>query len=70
MTQVPIVPEETGTLGRMTVEVPPGEGYLLLVYEDTQIRRVGGIISITTMLILAAGALAAVLYRRTKYSRR
>lgn len=63
-TQVPIVPEETGTLGRMTVAVPPGEGYLLLVYEDTPPRTAGGIISIATMAILAGGALVAVLYRR------
>ena len=66
VTQVPIVPEATGTLGRMTVAVPPGEGYLLLVYEDTPPRTAGGIISITTMAILAAGALAAVLYQRRK----
>ena len=66
MAQVPSVPEATGTLGRMTVAVPPGEGYLLLVYEDTPPRTAGGIISITTMAILAAGALAAVLYQRRK----
>ncbi len=38
VTQVPITPETTGALGRMTVQVPPGEGYLLLVYEDTPPR--------------------------------
>ncbi|MCB9122741.1 MAG: hypothetical protein M9936_11155 [Caldilinea sp.] len=64
VTPVPIVPEATGTLGRMTVAVPPGEGYLLLVYEDTLPRTAGGIISITTLAILAGGALFAVLYRR------
>lgn len=63
-TQLQIVPEATGTLGRMTVEVPPGEGYLLLIYEDTPPRTAGGIISVATLIILAAGALAAVLYQR------
>ncbi len=49
----PIVPETTGTLGRMTVDVPPGEGYLLLVYEDTPPRKVGGAISLATLILLA-----------------
>lgn len=55
--QIPITPESTGTLGRMTVQVPPGEGYLLLVYEDTPPRTVGGMITLATagMLLVAAG---------------
>jgi hypothetical protein len=55
--QIPIVPETTGTLGRMTVAVPPGEGYLLLVYEDTPPRRLGGTITaltLGTLLLLTA----------------
>jgi hypothetical protein len=52
--QVAITPESTGTLGRMTVQVPRGEGYLLLVYEDTSPRRIGGIISLSTLVLLAA----------------
>jgi hypothetical protein len=52
--QLAITPETTGTLGRMTVQVPPGEGYLLLVYEDTPPRTIGGSISLATLLLLAA----------------
>ena len=52
--QVTITPEATGTLGRMTVPVPPGEGYLLLVYEDTPPRTVGGAITLGTLALLAA----------------
>lgn len=55
--QVKITPETTGTLGRMTVEVPPGEGYLLLAYEDTWPRRVGGIATLLTLLLLAGVSL-------------
>jgi hypothetical protein len=51
---VTITPETAGTLGRMTVQVPPGEGYLLLVYEDTPPRTAGGVISVATLLLLAA----------------
>lgn len=54
---LPITPETTGTLGRMTVQVPPGEGYLLLVYEDTPLRTLGGVISLVTLGALLAGAL-------------
>jgi hypothetical protein len=62
--QVPIVPEAAGTLGRMTVQVPPGEGYLLLTYEDTPPRTVGGIITIATLAILAIVGIGATLRRR------
>ena len=62
--QVPVVPEAAGTLGRMTVQVQPGEGYLLLIYEDTPPRTAGGMISIVTLVILAAGTVAAILYQR------
>jgi hypothetical protein len=54
---MPITPEPTGTLGRMTVEAPPGEGYLLLVYEDTPPRTMGGIVTLTTAGILMVTAL-------------
>jgi len=64
--QVPVVPEATGTLGRMTVQVPPGEGHLLLIYEDTPPRMAGGMISIVTLVILATGTVAAILYQRRK----
>jgi hypothetical protein len=55
---VAITPEATGTLGRMTVQVPPGEGYLLLVYEDTPPRTAGGAITLATALLLAVVSLA------------
>lgn len=61
--QMEIVPEATGTLGRMTIAVPPGEGYVLLVYEDTQTRQAGGIASLATLLLLAGVTL--VRYKRT-----
>jgi hypothetical protein len=62
--QLPIVPETQGTLGRMTVAVPPGEGYLLLVYEDTPPRTVGGAISAITLLMLLT--LSALYLRHTR----
>jgi hypothetical protein len=51
--QVAITPEADGVLGRMSVQVPPGEGRLLLIYEDTPPRSVGGAISLMTALALA-----------------
>ncbi len=55
--ELPIVPETTGTLGRITVAVPPGEGYLLLSYGDTATRRIGRWISLATTLALGAALL-------------
>ena len=65
VTQLPITPEATGTLGRMTVDVPPGEGYLLLVYEDTPPRTIGGTITLATVGLLLIGALLVWRRRRT-----
>lgn len=57
--QVPIVPETSGALGRMTVQAPVGEGYLLLIYEDTPPRTLGGAISLATIgILLVAAAIA------------
>jgi hypothetical protein len=68
--QIPIVPESTGTLGRMTVAVPPDEGYLLLIYEDTPPRTIGGIISLLTAgLLLVAGLVAVWRSRRAAHLR-
>ncbi len=55
--ELPIIPEEEGTLGRMTVPVPAtGEGYILLQYGDTPPRIVGRWISLATLvLVLAIG---------------
>ncbi len=53
--ELPIVPEREGTLGRMTVPVPPtGEGFILLRYQDTPPRTVGQWLSLATLLLLAA----------------
>lgn len=63
--QLPVIPEATGTLGRMTVQVPTGEGYLLLVYEDTPPRTVGGVVTLATVgLMVLAGALLGWRRRR------
>nr|HMN30344.1 hypothetical protein [Caldilineaceae bacterium] len=51
--ELPIIPEESGTLGRMTVPVPQGEGYLLLRYEDTPPRTAGKLIALATVGLLA-----------------
>lgn len=53
--QIPVTPEATGTLGRMTVQVPPGSGYLLLVFEDTPVRTLGGVLSLATAGLLLLG---------------
>ncbi len=50
--ELPIVPEEEGTLGRMTVPVPAGEGYVLLIYEDTPPRVAGQAITGATLILL------------------
>jgi len=59
--ELPIVIEETGTLGRMTVPVAPGEGYLLLEYGDTQPRFVGRWVSIGTAILLVVLLLATII---------
>lgn len=62
---LPIIPEETGTLGRMTVSVPPGQGYMLLRYEDTPPRTIGRAISLLTLAALAiVGFVLAIRNRR------
>jgi hypothetical protein len=62
--ELPIIPEETGTLGRMTVPVPPGEGYLLLRFEDTAPRTIGKTISLATLALLALSGLITLTRRR------
>jgi hypothetical protein len=64
--ELPIVPEESGTLGRMTVPVPPGEGYVLLQYGDTMPREVGRWISIATVVLLVALALWSLVRPKTR----
>ena len=50
--ELPIIPEEEGTLGRMTVPLPQGEGYVLLSYTDTSPRTVGRTISLITLVVI------------------
>jgi hypothetical protein len=58
--QLPIVIEEEGTLGRMTVPVPPGEGYVLLRFEDTLPRIAGRSLSwVTIGLLILIGVVMA-----------
>ena len=70
MTEVPIIPEEEGTLGRMTVPVPEGDGYLLLRFEDTPVRVMGKRITWSTILLLAVvGVIIGLLHRREQSHR-
>jgi hypothetical protein len=62
--ELPIVPETEGTLGRMTVPVPQGEGYVLLRFEDTLPRIVGRTISQSTLGLLAVVGVALSWWRR------
>ncbi|MEZ4658317.1 MAG: hypothetical protein R2911_12150 [Caldilineaceae bacterium] len=62
--KLPIIPEETGTLGRMTVPVPKGEGYVLLRFEDTPPRTVGKIVSALTMFLLLLAGLWVHVFRK------
>ena len=55
--ELPVEPETTGTLGRMTVPVPPvGEGFILLRFEDTPPRTIGKFVSLGTLGLLLCGA--------------
>jgi hypothetical protein len=62
--ELPIIPEETGTLGRMTVPIPPGEGYLLIRFEDTTPRIVGKALSLATLALLALSGAVAGRWRK------
>ncbi len=64
--ELEIIPEETGTLGRMTVPVPTGEGFVLLRFEDTQPRIVGRLISQGTLGLLVLGGLVMIWLKRAK----
>jgi hypothetical protein len=62
--ELEVIPEETGTLGRMTVPVPVGEGYVLLRFEDTPPRIIGRWISLGTLALLAFGSLLVFWFNR------
>ena len=55
-----VIPEATGALGRMTVPVPKGEGYIVLRYEDTPPRVIGKYISLATAMVLLVGTLWSI----------
>jgi hypothetical protein len=61
--ELEVIPEETGTLGRMTVPVPVGEGYVLLRFEDTPPRIIGRWISLGTLALLALGGVAYLWFK-------
>jgi hypothetical protein len=67
--ELEIIPEEEGTLGRMTVPVPVGEGFVLLRFEDTPPRIVGRIISQLTLGALLLGWVVTVWWRRRETKR-
>jgi hypothetical protein len=64
--ELAIIPEEEGTLGRMTVPVPVGEGFILLRFEDTPPRIAGQMISLATLAALALVAAILPIYRRLR----
>ncbi len=64
MRELPIIPSETGVTGRITVPLPKGDGYLLLRFEETPVRRTGRIISLITVTFLLVGSL--ITFGRTR----
>jgi hypothetical protein len=66
--ELPIIPEEEGTLGRMTVPLPQGEGYILLRFEDTPPRTIGRIISLLTAALIIVLSINALWRRRNSTS--
>jgi len=69
--ELPIMPETTGTLGRMTVLAPTGEGYILLEYGATLPRTIGVWISLgtATILMLLSLILFPILFRGNTHRR-
>ena len=69
--ELPIIPEEEGTLGRMTVPLPEGEGFVRLQFEDTLPRRIGkqisiGSLSLVGMLLLIVCVMSFFAYKEHK----
>lgn len=60
--ELPIEPQ--GKLGRISVEVPQGEGYLLVRFEDTPVRVAGRWLSIVSLGLLAIGSVIRRVSRR------
>ncbi len=56
---------EDGPLARIVVPIPQGEGYILLRFEDTPLRRVSKLVTLAFVIgLLAILAVAYVLRRR------
>jgi len=53
--ELPLEREE-GQLARVVVSLPQGEGYMLLRFEDTPVRRLGKIISVATLALILGAA--------------
>ncbi|MBP9075174.1 MAG: hypothetical protein KBG20_22895, partial [Caldilineaceae bacterium] len=59
------IPEETGTLGRMTVPLPAtGDGFILLEYGTTTPRTVGLWVSVMSLGLLGLG-IAGMIWRKS-----
>ena len=59
--ELPIIPEETGTLGRMTVGIPAtGDGFILLEYGTTTPRTVGLWVSVISLALLVLAVVGQV----------
>ena len=54
-----------GSLGRVSVWVPPGEYHMLLRFEDTPVRVVGQCLTVVS-LVIALGALSWQVFRRVR----
>jgi hypothetical protein len=60
------VTREDGPLARIVVTVPEGEGYMLLRFEDTPVRRIGKVLSMATITLLSALWIARWWFMRPK----
>ncbi|MCU0500791.1 MAG: hypothetical protein MUC51_03325, partial [Anaerolineae bacterium] len=60
------VRREEGPLARVVVPVAPGQGYILLRFEDTPLRAVAKAITLGTLALMALLLVLSVLRRRTR----
>jgi hypothetical protein len=58
-----------GKLGLMTIQVPAGEGQVLLRFEDTPIRKLATAISAVSLLAVAGFVTGRLLLRRKQHER-
>ena len=57
---------EEGPLARVVVPVAPGQGYILLRFEDTPLRAAAKAITLGTLALMALLLVLHVLRRRTR----